>query len=202
MIRPTGLVVTLLIWLVVAFVVSTHGFTNASAPVIALTIWGSSHVARLLGWWIFSAVRRRVDALPLAALIAIHLCRFVGVYFLILGNAGCLSKDFAFPAGIGDIVVAIGAVLLLLSNALRQRRAVVLGWNVIGLIDIVFVVFSALRCGLRDWSSIALLRQLPLSLLPTFVVPLIMVSHVLIFIRIASGRKMGSEGFEPPTLSV
>ena len=178
----------LLGWLALAIFISLCGFVNASAQGIALTIWGLISAVVLIAWWMIPIVRIRVDALPLNALIAIHLCRFVGVYFLILGRAGRLPEDFALPGGIGDIVVAIGAVLLLLSAALRERRAVLLGWNALGLLDIILVVFSALRCGLRDWSSMAPLRQLPLSLLPTFIVPLILVSHILIFVGIASEK--------------
>jgi hypothetical protein len=54
-------------------------------------------------------------------------------------------------------------------------------WNIAGLIDIVFVAFVALHFGLTDWKSMAPLREFPLMLLPTFFVPLIIVSHVLIF---------------------
>jgi hypothetical protein len=64
-------------------------------------------------------------------------------------------------------------------------------WNAFGLIEIAFVVFSALRFGLKDWQSMAPLRELPLSLLPTFLVPLIITSHVLIFIRAARLRVKG-----------
>src|SRR5205809_739032 len=58
-------------------------------------------------------------------------------------------------------------------------------WNTIGLTDILFVVMLALRLGLQDRQSMHALREFPLSLLPTFLVPLIIVSHVLIFIRAA-----------------
>jgi hypothetical protein len=61
-------------------------------------------------------------------------------------------------------------------------------WNTLGLIDIIFVVFSALQFGLKEWQSMHLLRELPLSLLPTFLVPLIIASHVLIFARLARTR--------------
>ena len=61
--------------------------------------------------------------------------------------------------------------------------------------DIVFVVCSALRLGLHDWGSMAPLRELPLSLLPTFLVPLIITSHVLIFARMRKRQeKMASRG--------
>ena len=64
-------------------------------------------------------------------------------------------------------------------------KTLLLIWNTIGLIDIIFVVFSALRFGLQDWQSMHALRELPLSLLPTFLVPLIIASHLLIFVRLA-----------------
>jgi hypothetical protein len=76
---------------------------------------------------------------------------------------------------------------LALVDAMRTGFAKPLSliWNTLGLIDIVFVVFSALRFGLKDWQSMQALRELPLSLLPTFLVPLVIASHVLIFVRLA-----------------
>lgn len=46
-------------------------------------------------------------------------------------------------------------------------------WNGLGLIDIIFVVFSAPRFGLKGWQAMHPLRELPLSLLPTFLVPVL-----------------------------
>ncbi len=137
----------------------------------------------MLLWWRWPVVRAWVDSLPLRALIGLHLCRFVGFYFLILGRDGGLPKAFAFPAGIGDIAVAIGALTLLSVPVRMRSRLTVAVWNIIGLADILFVVFQALRCGLTDWASMSALRELPLALLPTFFVPLILASHILIFIR-------------------
>ncbi len=54
--------------------------------------------------------------------------------------------------------------------------------------DILFVVMSALRFGLKDWESMHALREFPLCLLPTFLVPLIIASHVLIYFRAARGE--------------
>ena len=81
-------------------------------------------------------------------------------------------------------MIAAAAGIILLLPRRRILRFVVLVWNTLGLIDIIFVAFSALRFGLRDWQSMAALRALPLSLLPTFLVPLIIASHVLIFVRL------------------
>jgi hypothetical protein len=100
-----------------------------------------------------------------------------------------LRGGFAKPAGIGDIVIALAAVTLLAMPTLRASITFVRLWNFFGFIDIIFVVFSALRLGLMDWHSMAALRELPLSLLPTFIVPLIIASHVLIFTRLTRATK-------------
>jgi len=63
-------------------------------------------------------------------------------------------------------------------------KTILVVWNTIGLIDIIFAIFTALRFGLKDWRSMHALRELPLSLLPTFLVPLIIASHILIFVRL------------------
>jgi hypothetical protein len=88
-------------------------------------------------------------------------------------------------AGWGDIIVSILTLAVVAVMRTEFAKTLLLIWNTIGLLDIIFVVFSALRFGLTDWQSMQALRELPVSLLPTFLVPLIIASHVLIFIRLA-----------------
>ena len=57
-------------------------------------------------------------------------------------------------------------------------------WNVIGLIDLVFVLFTAARLNLADPSQLRALTYLPLSLLPTFLVPLLLATHIILFLRL------------------
>jgi len=152
---------------------------------VALTVWGLAALV-LLAYWKISFVRDWIAIVDLRALIALHLTRFVGIYFLILAQRGKLPFGFARPAGVGDIIIASGSVVLLAAPGLRSWQKLLRIWNFIGFIDIVFVAFSALRFGLQDWQSMAALRTLPLSLLPTFLVPLIIASHVLIFIRLTA----------------
>jgi hypothetical protein len=157
-------------------------FQNFSAAGIALTVWTLTALA-LLACWKISEVRAWAIMVDLKWLIALHITRFVGFYFLILAGRGELPSGFARPAGVGDIAVAVLALLLVAIPFLRGMRAVVLTWNVFGLLDILFVAFSALHFGRRDLESMLPLRVLPLSLLPTFLVPLIIAAHVLIFVR-------------------
>jgi len=177
------IIFALLGWFCFALAVGVSGkFHYASAPGVAATVWTLTAVALVAGWKI-RTIRGCLTNIDLRWLIAVHLTRFVGIYFLVLGNRGDLPEGFAKPAGIGDIAIAIAAGFLVLVPQLRGRK-ILLIWNTLGLLDIVFVAFSALRFGLKDWQSMAPLRALPLSLLPTFIVPLVIVSHVLIFVRV------------------
>lgn len=154
------------------------------APAIQGTLLGLTALL-LLAYFRVSAVRAAVDRLDLRTLVLLHVTRFVGFYFLHLYALGELPYGFAVPGGYGDIVVATLALLVVflpMSSAHRHRAWYI--WNVVGVVDILLVVLSGARLGRSDPLSMQALTVLPLSLLPTFLVPLIIASHVIIFRRL------------------
>jgi hypothetical protein len=175
----------LLAWL--CFAVGLAGWLhNASAPAVAATVWTLTALV-LLACWKIGPIRAWVLNVNLRCLVLFHLTRlFAGAYFLVLCQRAQLPCAFATSAGWGDIIIAVLTLAVVAAMRTEFAKTLLLIWNTIGLIDIIFVVFSALRFGLTDWQSMQALRELPLSLLPTFLVPLIIVSHVLIFIRLAA----------------
>src|SRR4051794_29724923 len=105
---PRTLVFVLASWFALALVVSFFGiFRNASALAVAATVWGLTGAA-IIVCRINTGARNWTTTIDLRWLVAPHLLRFVGIYFLILGNRGQLAEDFARPAGIGDILTAAG----------------------------------------------------------------------------------------------
>lgn len=122
--------------------------------------------------------------------VTLHLTRFVGAYFLVLYGRGELPYSFAVPGGIGDVVVASLAAVLLLTTSPHTSvgRRLYLGWNVLGLVDILAVVATAAGEWLAEPDSMRPLVTMPLGLLPTFLVPLIIASHVLLFALLCRGR--------------
>ena len=186
-------VVTLVLLGWLCFAVGLAGwFQNASALTVAATVWTLTALV-LLGCWKVRTIRVCVLNIDLRWLVVLHLTRFyAGAYFLVLCQRRVLPCGFATPAGWGDIVIGVLAVALVSSMHTQFAKTVLLSWNTLGLIDIVFVVSSVLRFGLKDWQSMHALRELPLSLLPTFLVPLIIASHVLIFVRLIR-RRIGSQ---------
>jgi hypothetical protein len=130
------------------------------------------------------------DPVDLRSVIAMHLTRFIGIYFLVLYARGLLPFDFAVLGGWGDIAIAATAVLwLVLTREPAAHRGLLLLWNLCGLVDILFVIATAARMAAADPASMGPLRTLPLSLLPTFLVPLIIASHVLIFWRLGRAAR-------------
>jgi hypothetical protein len=138
----------------------------------------------LASYFLIRPIRAWVDALELRALVLLHLTRFVGIYFLVLYQQGLLPRAFAVPAGMGDIIVATMVLPVVFAplDAAARRRAITI-WNVVGFADILLVVVTAARINLADPIQLRALTFLPLSLLPTFLVPLIVATHVIIFVR-------------------
>jgi hypothetical protein len=151
-------------------------------PPIAVPLTVSGVTVLLIGsYFLIDSFRTALDRWPERALVAVHLTRFVGIYFLILSSRGELEPQFAIPAGWGDIAAATGALLLL---TLTAPRWLMLVWNTFGLIDILFVIVRAASLRLADSEALTPLILLPLSFLPTLVVPLIIASHVILYRRL------------------
>jgi hypothetical protein len=152
-----------------------------AAPAIIFLLTG----VLLWAYFRLASVRSWVNSLDLRALVLLHVTRFVGIYFLILHQRGELPRAFAVPGGIGDIFIATFALPVALAPLEPARRlSAIVIWNVVGLVDILMVILSAMRINLSTPGELRALTHLPLSLLPTFLVPLIIASHVILFARI------------------
>lgn len=178
------------VWFVLASVAGATGRTARMQPPAPQAVIVGLLAAQVLLYRRMRGFRLWADSLTLRAILALHLTRFVGIYFLVLYGRGELPYAFAVPGGWGDISTAIGALLVMVvTGDFSSRAGVILAWNVWGLADILMVVVSATRLFLADPSSMAALLRLPLSLLPTFLVPLIIASHVLVFRRLQLARR-------------
>jgi hypothetical protein len=170
-----------------ACLVGGSGWFAALRPPAPQLILAGLTIVLLLGARLWAPLRQFVATVDVRALVLFHVTRFVGFYFLALHARGDLPWAFAVPGGWGDNVVAAAALLLVLGvrpDSPRGRRAY-LAWNVFGLLDILGVVLTAARLAFTDPASMRLLLRLPLSLLPTFVVPVIIATHVLMLARLA-----------------
>ena len=172
------------VWLVVAAIVGATGVLRQS-PIPPPAIAVGLTIVALLVVRLSRGAREAVQQIGPGPLVLFHVVRIAaGAYFLVLGARDVIPREFTTPAGWGDIVVGIAAIWVLLRclpvRTPWQRWAFDL-WNVAGLLDILAVIGNAIRLYLRDPAFVEPFMSLPLAILPTFVVPIVIVSHVLLF---------------------
>ena len=146
-------------------------------------IWFFVSIAfSLIAWgivaarYIWTALRFRQRAEALQPLLILHSFRFIGLAFLIPGVVSPdLPASFAHAAAYGDLIAAILALLSLL--LLPSTTGIVAAWifSIWGTGDILNAFYRANHAGL-------LAGQLGAAFfLPTLIVPLLLITHVLSF---------------------
>jgi len=124
------------------------------------------------------------------AIAALHSFRFFGLTFAFPGLVGgAIPSSFALPAAWGDLATGLLAMLALMSFRIRPLFWVfVAAFNVVGTIDLVMNYYHAVVAGLPEVSG-----QLgPAYLIPILYVPILMITHVALFIVMA-GLVSGSD---------
>lgn len=171
-------------WLVAALAFAlSEALTIERAFVIPLTL-SSLVIAQGVFYRRGGSFRALADAVPTRALVLFHVVRApIGVAFLVLMTHG-LDATFARVAGIGDVVS--GLLALVVGLFATRSRSAVLAWNALGLADILAVVVTAQRILIFSDhpQTMEILVHFPGMLLPTFLVPLVIATHVLLFVRL------------------
>lgn len=136
----------------------------------------------LIAWGIITAqyiwpelrARQRADALR--PLLTLHSFRFLGLAFLIPGVVSPdLPSVFSRWAAYGDLIAALLAMLSLWSLSRGTGVAIVWVFNLWGAADLVNAFYQANHAGV-------LAGQLGAAFfIPTFIVPLLMITHGLVF---------------------
>ncbi|QPF85880.1 hypothetical protein IC762_06125 [Bradyrhizobium genosp. L] len=145
------------------FVLSVAGAFVASAVVAATYVW--------------PAIRTmpRHDALRLLA--AFHAFRFEGLNFMVAGFVSAqLSPDFAAQVGWGDFIAAVLALVSMAALSWRWPIAIPTVWifNVWGTLDLLNAYYRGVKIGEPGLFGAAIY-------IPALYVPLLLVSHVLMF---------------------
>jgi hypothetical protein len=134
--------------------------------------------------YIWPALRSQPRAEALRPLLLLHAFRFVGLAFLVPGVVSPdLPAGFARPAAYGDLTTSVLALLAIAT--LRGRPGISLVWlfNIVGTLDLLNAFYQANRLGI----GIAPGLQGAAYFIPTVLVPLLLVTHVLVFRILLSG---------------
>lgn len=153
--------------------------------------------------------RQVLDAVPVRWIVGVQLYRVLGGVFLVLLAQGRMPAAFALPAGWGDIGVGIAALILAMTYrpGSRRWRAAAIGWNVLGILDLVVAVSTGAmsapgplqRFGFETPNT--LITTFPFVLIPTVLVPLSILLHVAALRRLTLERDASMSRNEPELLA-
>jgi hypothetical protein len=171
----------------------------AGLPILAFAIW----------YWSSGHFREYVLSLNPVVLTAVQTWRIGGITFIILMAMGLLPPPFALPAGLGDFAIGVTApfVAYALSKKALPSKAFV-AWHYAGIADLVVAVTTGVLSSrgtpgiLAHGTTTRIMGLLPMSLIPTFFVPLLLILHI---ICLAQMRQLKRERIEPsgrPSLSL
>lgn len=209
--QPTGnrasvtLVVAagLAIWLVLVVLLGAGGafVRPPGAPPLPILIGALAPlIAFLAAFWVVRAFRDFVLAVNLRLVTGIQAWRFAGLGFLGLYAHGLLPGLFAWPAGLGDIAIGVTAPWVVLALIRRPRFAAsqpFVVWNLLGVLDLVValgtgVLGSGIAVGLAGEVTTGPMAQLPLVLVPGYLVPFFIMLHLAALVQ---ARRLATSGY-------
>jgi hypothetical protein len=186
----------LALWFLASLILSLEGFfqTGPAGLPLPLGLSVSIPIVVLATLYALSGTLRAfADSVDLRAIVAFNILRVVGLDFVICYAQGRLPAGFAFPAGFGDILTGLLAIPLLLAMSGVQPSSVrkwFVAWNLLGLTDLIVAVASGIlhsgsKLGILtgDGPTTLLMSQYPRALIPTFLVPIYILLHLLALVR-------------------
>src|ERR1700723_3825392 len=146
----------------------------------------------LVGWffaalfWRWGAFRRVIDSIPQPWIVGVQLFRVEGVIFLTLYALYGLPGAFAWPAGVGDVIVGLLAPAVGFAYAYSPTRAAGLlrAWNLLGIGDLIVAGATGFLTSPSRFQVLALdspnvlITAFPLAMIPVFLVPLAVLLHL------------------------
>lgn len=173
-------------WISLVVVASNSGVLKGS-PIFVLVFFALPFVAVGLAATT-KAGRSAIMAIPAPLIIALNAMRVVGVFLVLAIVTGTMSGPFPYFAGIGDIITGIFALPVARLAAQNPRDMRVLGWNILGTLDLITAVFlgitSAPGSPLQLFHAVpgsAAMTTLPWALIPLVLVPTFLIGHALVF---------------------
>ena len=176
---------------------NTYLATVESPPAVPTILFGLliPLVVAAIALWRSESTAKLVAAIPLHWLVAAQVYRVAGGIFLVLWADGRLPWQFALPAGIGDVTTGIVAVVVavrLAQNAIGAERATY-AWCLFGVADLVVAIAMGAMTSPGQVHVLALdapnllVTAYPLVMVPTFAVPLALMLHGLVLLRLQRG---------------
>jgi len=180
--RLTGVLIAA--WFIFAVSASAlHLFkTDPDVPPLAMGLAVLIPLVVFLLWFRTSAgFREFALSLNPGVLTFVQSWRIAGLAFLALYTVGLLPGVFALPAGWGDIAIGATAPLAALKLANFSHWRGFIFWQILGIFDLVAAVVLGTTARFISPNEVktAVMTVLPMSLIPTFAVPVLIMLHII-----------------------
>lgn len=155
---------------------------NSARPPLPLGLAVLTPIVLFALWYAASpGFRQFALTLNPRTLTMVQAWRIGGFVFLALHAHGILPGIFALPAGWGDIAIGVTAPLVATKLLHSDHRRGFILWQLLGMLDLVMAVSLGTLAGLirADGITTGVMTVLPLSLIPTFAVPMLIILHVM-----------------------
>lgn len=204
-------------WVGVAVILSASGrlaySPNSPAPFLGILLAAPLLVVGLLALT-SEKVRVSLLGIPLPLLVGLNAMRLLGGLFLLDFLAGSLNGPFPFFAGVGDMITGALAIPIAIEIARPEKlspRAIAV-WNAFGTLDLIVAVglgitsaagspLQLIHAGVGSQA----MQYLPLSLVPTVLVPFYLLTHAIIAVRLRALSRNGNStlaGSEAPDATI
>ena len=134
-------------------------------------------VGLLAKWYLAPLLAKKPLQLALMVLLTPHAFRHIGMAFVVPAlNHPDMPVDFAMAAAYGDLLSGLLALAAMIALKRNWTIAIPIVWifSLVGTIDLI----NALR------QEAAIMYMGVTWFIPTFIVPILLVSHVMIFLRL------------------
>jgi hypothetical protein len=139
---------------------------------LSFVVWGT-----IAAQYFWPALRILPRARALRLLLLVHSFRFIGLAFLVPGVVSPdLPAEFARPAAYGDLIAAVLALVALAGSETKLGIGLVWVFNVWGIADLLYAFYQGMiGVGIKPGQLRAAF------FIPTVAVPLLFVTHILVF---------------------
>ena len=191
----------LLAWFAAAYVIGAERLlANEGAALLApIAITATIPVAAFLAFYALSSrLRGFVLSQDIRTLTMLQHWRVIGFAFLPLTFFGVLPGLFAWPAGLGDVAIGLAAAFVvarIVRDPAWATSAGLVRFHLLGLLDFAVAIATAgLSAGafpslIADGITSAPLDVWPLNLFPSFLVPIFIILHLSVLLKVRHLRQ-------------
>lgn|GEM_PF-559499 len=164
-------------------VFALKGAFNVDSVPPKVVVWAALPLMVILFGFIGNTplFKKLLRSITLESLIAVHVFRVLGIFFIVLYAYHLLPKNFAFSADLGDLITAVLAlpVARMVSKKKPGWKVAVYAWNIFGILDIVNLLTIAVIIGANG--NLREMAVFPFVWFPAFAPATILFLHMTVF---------------------